>query len=116
MQTGVLVPAFLAASVIAARAILGKNARAPYPYEYLSWLVVYGGIGIVPDPQLAQTLAWGYLAAMVLAPGFADVVKLIESKFGAGKTGPAAPARGGSPATGSGPFHMNPATPGKAGT
>lgn len=79
MRTGVLVPAFLGAGIIGVRAVLGKK-RAPYPYEYLSWLVVFGGAGMLPDDgHLAEALAWGYLLAMLLAPSFADVLAMFQT-------------------------------------
>jgi hypothetical protein len=103
MRTGVLVPAFIAAGVVGARAVLGKQPRAPYPYEYLSWLVVYGAIGMVPDEDFAQALAWGYLLAMVLAPSFADVLKLTGGLVGNSKP----PGTSGSAGTAPTTTHVN---------
>lgn len=78
MNSGVLVPAFVAAAAIGVRAIVGNN-RAPYPYEYLSWAIVYGGIGMIGDSDFAQALAWGYLVAMLVAPTYADIWKQIPT-------------------------------------
>jgi hypothetical protein len=72
MNTGVLVPASIAAGVIAVRAIVG-NKRAPYPYEYMSWALVFGGAGMIGDTGFGEAIAWGYLVAMLTAPSFADV-------------------------------------------
>jgi hypothetical protein len=91
VRGGVLVPAFLAAGIVGVRAVLGDK-RAPYPYEYLSWLVVYGGIGMIPDDQAAQALAWAYLAAMLLAPSFANVIGLLSSSRIGGGAGTGASA------------------------
>jgi hypothetical protein len=85
MNSGVLVPATAAAGVIMVRAIVGQK-RAPYPYEFLSWGIVYGGIGMIGDAGFSEAMAWGYLVAMLVAPSFADVWKLIPT----GKAVPAA--------------------------
>lgn len=99
MKTGILVPAFLGAVVIGARAVLGKK-RAPYPYEYLSWLVVFGGAGMLPDDgRLGEATAWGYLLAMVLAPSFADVMKMFQT---AKQTAPGVTSSHGAQASASG--------------
>jgi len=76
MKTGVLVPAFAAAGVITVRAVVG-NKRAPYPYEFMSWALVYGGVAMIGTDDFAEALAWGYLVAMLMAPTFADVWKQI---------------------------------------
>ena len=76
MKTGVLVPAGIAAGVIAVRAIVGNN-RAPYPYEYMSWGLVYGFAGMIGTSEFGEALAWGYLVAMLTAPTFADIWKQI---------------------------------------
>ena len=93
MKSGVLVPAFLGAGIIGVRAVLGKH-RAPYPYEYLSWLVVFGGIGMIPgdDSTFSATLAWGYLLAMLLAPSFADVLGMLQTTHQSGPPGAGAAA------------------------
>ena len=101
----------LAAGVIAVRNILGKH-RAPYPYEYLSWLVVYGGIGIIPDSQFSSALAWAYLGAIVLAPSFADVVAQLEGAHlgSGGTTGTSGRGGGTTSTTPTTPAHISPHT------
>jgi len=95
MNTGILVPTTLAFGAISVRAIVGQN-RAPYPYELLSWGIVYGAAGMIgeSEPQFGQALAWGYLVATLIAPSYADIWKQIPTgkavpKPGANKTGKA---------------------------
>lgn len=78
MKTGVLVPAGIAAGVILVRAVVG-NGRAPYPYEYMSWGLIYGAVGMFDDSGFGEALAWGYLVAMLTAPTFADIWKQIPT-------------------------------------
>lgn len=96
MRTGVLVPAGIAAGVIMARAIVG-NKRAPYPYEFMSWGLVYGGLGVFGGNDFSEALAWGYLVAMLTAPTFADVWKQIPIgkpvPKGSGTTGAASASK-----------------------
>lgn len=89
MNTGVMVPAAIAAGVIGVRAIVG-NKRAPYPYEYMSWAIVYGGIAVFGSSEFGEALAWGYLVAMLTAPTFADVWKQIPIGKGVPKGKPVA--------------------------
>lgn len=80
MNTGILVPTSLAFGALSIRAIVGHN-RAPYPYELLSWGIVYGSAGLIgeSEPQFGQALAWGYLVAMLIAPSYADIWKQIPT-------------------------------------
>lgn len=80
MNTGVLVPAFLAFGAISVRAIVGQK-RAPYPYELLSWGIVYGSAGMIgeSEPSFAQALGWGYLVATLVAPAYADIWKMVPT-------------------------------------
>lgn len=107
MKNGVLVPAFLAAGIIGARAVLGHK-RAPYPFEYLSWLVVYGGIGMLPDDgSFSEAMAWGYLLAILLAPSFADVLARLQS---AKQTPPAGASGSASSSSSATPARISPHT------
>lgn len=104
MNTGVMVPAAIAAGVIGVRAVVG-NKRAPYPYEFMSWAIVYGGIAAFGTSEFGEALAWAYLVAMLTAPTFADVWKQIPIGKGvpSGKGSAAAanpPATQGLPANG----------------
>lgn len=80
MNTGILVPTSLAFGVISIRAVVGQN-RAPYPYELLSWGIVYGSAGLIgeSEPSFGQAMAWAYLVAMLIAPASADIWKLIPT-------------------------------------
>jgi hypothetical protein len=80
MNTGILVPAFLAAAAISVRAVVGSK-RAPYPYELLSWGIVYGAAGMIgeSEPSFGQAMAWGYLVATLVSPKYADIWKLIPT-------------------------------------
>lgn len=80
MNTGTLVPATLAFGAIAIRAIVGQK-RAPYPYELLSWGIVYGSAGLIgeSEPSFGQAVAWGYLVATLIAPSYADIWKQIPT-------------------------------------
>lgn len=78
MKTGVMVPAGIAAGVIMVRAIVG-NKRAPYPYEFMSWGLVYGAAGLIGTSEFGEAIAWAYLVAMLTAPTFADVWKQIPT-------------------------------------
>lgn len=91
-----MVPAALGAGIIAVRAVVGQK-RAPYPYELLSWAIVFGAAGLVGEsaPQLGKVTAWAYLTAMLLAPSNANVLKLIPT----GKAVPQAPANASGAAT-----------------
>lgn len=80
MNSGVLVPASLAFGALSVRAVVG-HSRAPYPYELLSWGIVYGSAGLIGDsePSFGQAMAWAYLVAMLVAPTYADIWKLIPT-------------------------------------
>lgn len=78
MQTIVL-PASLAAIIITARALASGTHRMPYPYEYGSMAVIYGGAGLLSEvsSELGAAVAWGYLVALVLAPSSADLLNML---------------------------------------
>lgn len=75
----ILLPASLAAIIITARALAAKTHRMPYPYEYGSMAVIYGGAGLLSEvsSELGAAVAWGYLVALVLAPSSADLLTLV---------------------------------------
>jgi hypothetical protein len=77
---GILTPAFLAVGIVSFRSVTSSQ-RIPYPYEFLSVAVIYGGAGLLAelDSRLGAVVAWGYLVALVLAPKQANLLTDISS-------------------------------------
>lgn len=75
----IVLPAGIAAVIITARSLASKSHRMPYPYEYASMAIIYAGAGLLAEANggLGAAVAWGYLVALVLTPGSADLIKLV---------------------------------------
>jgi hypothetical protein len=87
----IVLPASLAAIIITARALTAGTHRMPYPYEYGSMAVIYGGAGLLSEVsgELGAAIAWGYLVALLLAPSSSDLLGLVGGNLKAppGATG-----------------------------
>jgi hypothetical protein len=91
MQTrSIILPATLAVAIVTARALSAKTHRMPYPYEYASVAVIYGGAGLVGELSdgVGAAVAWGYLVALVLAPSSANLLTMFGKAVGSRGTPP----------------------------
>lgn len=86
----ILLPAAGAIAIVTARSLASKTHRMPYPYEYGSVAVIYGGAGLLAEasPPLGAAIAWGYLVALILTPSSANLLHMFGSAVGARGTPP----------------------------
>jgi hypothetical protein len=86
----IILPATIAVAILFARQLASKTAQMPRPYQLAGAGIIYTGAGLLSEANegMGMAVAWGYLVALILAPGSSDLLGLIGG--GVAKVSPTA--------------------------